>query len=433
MLGTGNTHARTGSRIFYGWWILLATSLVHFWGAGAFYYSFTAFFNPLVDEFKWSYTATSFAASFRSMESGLAAPVVGFLTDRFGPRRLIFSGAVLSGVASLLLSRINALWSFYAAYIFMSIGSSLLYPLPGWATIANWFKRRQSLTLGILVAAVGVGGILVKLVDLLITTYGWRHTCVIIAIATWVICIPLSLLVRHRPERYGYGPDGITIGSERASPKIAPKQAARPVAEQKGFGVRQAMRTRTFWMLALLATASAGVLSAVVVHVMPYLISVQVPNHIASSVAASLVLISALGRFGFGWLGDHAEKRRLLAIALFIQVIGLIVFAFTRTLPMAIVFLTLYGIGFGGVITLRLSIQGEYFGNKSFGSIMGMLQLINMLGTIICPIFAGFIYDVQRSYHLVWLVFAGLLLLAVPLALFIERPGEGEMRERTPA
>ncbi len=96
-------------RIFYGWWIVLATSIIHFWGAGIFYYSFTAFFNPLVEEFHWSYAATSFAMSFRSLETGVAAPIVGFLTDKYGARKLILIGSILAGIGSMLLSRIGSL------------------------------------------------------------------------------------------------------------------------------------------------------------------------------------------------------------------------------------------------------------------------------------------------------------------------------------
>jgi len=74
-------------KIFYGWWMVLATSLIHFWGAGTFFYSFTAFFNPIVDEFGWSYAAVSFAASLRSIEGGIAMPLVGVAADRYGARR----------------------------------------------------------------------------------------------------------------------------------------------------------------------------------------------------------------------------------------------------------------------------------------------------------------------------------------------------------
>ena len=118
------------NRVFYGWWVVLATSVIHLWGAGTFYYSFTAFFNPIVEEFGWSYAATSFAASIRSIEGGIASPIVGFAADRFGARRLLFMGSILTGLGFILLSQIHSLWSFYLLFVFLSIGSSVFLGAP---------------------------------------------------------------------------------------------------------------------------------------------------------------------------------------------------------------------------------------------------------------------------------------------------------------
>jgi sugar phosphate permease len=190
-------------RIFYGWWVVLATSLIHRWGAGTFFYSFTAFFNPIVDEFGWSYAATSFAASLRSIEGGIASPIVGFASDRFGARRLLFIGSILSGLGFILLSQIHQLWHFYLLFFFLSIGSSLMLPVPGWTAVANWFVKNRGTALGILSASIGFGGILIYFVNWLIGLYGWRFTLIIIGIVMWCIGIPSSLVVRHRPESYG--------------------------------------------------------------------------------------------------------------------------------------------------------------------------------------------------------------------------------------
>ena len=117
-------------KIFFGWWIVLATSLIHFWGAGTFFYSFTAFFNPIVDELGWSYAAVSLAASIRSIEGGIATPLVGFAADRYGARSLLIIGSVLGGLGFIWLSRIHSIGEFYLIFILLSIGASLLFPGP---------------------------------------------------------------------------------------------------------------------------------------------------------------------------------------------------------------------------------------------------------------------------------------------------------------
>lgn len=157
---------------------------------------------------------------------------------------------------------------------------------------------------------------------------------------------------------------------------------------------------------------------------MPCLISVQIPRDTASSIAAAVVVSSIAGRFGFGWLGDRIDRRYLLTSALLLQVLGLIIFAYTGSLPYAIGFLVLFGPGYGGVIILRLTIQADYFGRKAFGSILGVLQAILMVGTVLSPVFAGWVYDIQGNYQWAWLVLAMLVLICVPLVLVTKPPKE---------
>ena len=170
------------TKIFYGWWIVLATSLIHSWAAGTFFYSFTAFFNPIVDEFGWSYAAVSFAASLRSVEGGIASPIIGFATDRYGARRLLLLGSIISGFGFIFLSRIHHLWTFYLLFIFLSVGSSLMLPVPGWTVVANWFIKKRGTALGILSASIGLGGFILYLINWWIGLYGWRYTLIIIGI-----------------------------------------------------------------------------------------------------------------------------------------------------------------------------------------------------------------------------------------------------------
>ncbi|MFC1989148.1 MFS transporter [Chloroflexota bacterium] len=410
-------------RIFYGWWILLATSLIHFYGGGVFIFGFTAFFNPLVREFRWSYAATLIAASFRSLEGGIAAPIVGFLTDRFGARGLILIGGIAAGTGYMLLSRINSLWSFYAAFIFLSIGVSMMFPLPGWTAVTHWFSRKRGMAIGILMASVGVSGVLIPVINWLIAQYGWRATFVIAGIGMWIIGIPLSFVVRHRPEKYGYLPDGEKNLMKQTGTQAQQKQSHLS-EEITGYGFRQVIRMRAYWILTLVATASSAAIHAVTVHVMPSLISVQIPRDVAATIAASMVVVSIAGRLGFGWLGDRIDKRYLLASALLMQALGLIIFAYTRSVAYAIAFLVLYGPGFGGVITLRVTIQGEYFGRKAFGSVQGLMMAIHVVGTMLSPTFAGLIYDIQGSYQWAWLVLAIIVFAAIPLVLLLRPPKE---------
>ncbi|UCG70673.1 MAG: MFS transporter, partial [Thermoplasmata archaeon] len=112
------------ARIFYGWWVILACFLIALYRSGCISYGFTAFFEPIVEEFGWSYTKVSIAFSFRGLEMGILSPLMGFLVDRFGPRKLAFSGVLIIGFGLILLGLIDSLVMFYSAFALFVFGAS---------------------------------------------------------------------------------------------------------------------------------------------------------------------------------------------------------------------------------------------------------------------------------------------------------------------
>jgi MFS family permease len=377
------------------------------------------FFNPIVEEFGWSYAAVSFAASLRNVEGGIISPLIGAAADRWGARRLLVLGTLMTGMGFLLFSRIDSLWSFYTFFVFISIGVSLMVPIPGWAAVTNWFHRKRGLAMGILSGAIGLGGTVVYLANRLIDCYGWRTTLLILAFGTIFICLPCALFVRHDPERYHMRPDG--NGPEKTSEQT-PAENLSAAENRTGYTARQAARTTTFWLMTAAVTISGGILNAVMVHVMPYLLSVDVPRSSAALIAAMLVFISTTGRFGLGFLTDRFNSRHLFCFALAMQAAGLFILARFDHFSYAVFFALCFGPGSGGLITLRVTMQADYFGRKAFGAIQGASMAVMMLGTTAGPILTGLFYDIHRTYRPVWYLMSGLLLACIPLALRLKPP-----------
>ncbi len=109
--------------LFYGWWIVIACFTINLFVGGITFFGFTAFFEPIRHEFNWSYTQVSLATSLRGLEMGLFAPIVGFLVDRFGSRRLMVGGIVIIGTGLILLSFTKSLLMFYSSILFISFGA----------------------------------------------------------------------------------------------------------------------------------------------------------------------------------------------------------------------------------------------------------------------------------------------------------------------
>ena len=224
------------------------------------------------------------------------------------------------------------------------------------------------------------------------------------------ICLPMSLLVRHKPEQYGYQPDGSVNENVKSDDCPLPAEST-----EVNIKARQAIKSRIFWHITLALLYQAALTSTITAHVMPYLSSISITRAKSGLIAMAIPLVSIGGRIGLGWLGDRIDKRRLMAGAFAMMCVGLLCFGFAS--PEAnwlfIPFLILYGIGYGGNNTLRASVISEFFGRRNFGAIHGLVIGIMMLGSIAGPPLAGWVFDKWHSYQPIWFVFAGLAIAAL--------------------
>jgi len=395
-------------RIFYGWWIVGAAFLVAFYVGGVIFYGFTAIFEPIANDMGWSYTQISLAASLRGLELGFLAPVTGILTDRLGPRRLIFCGAIITALGLFMISRTTSLATFYGAFALIAIGMSATTLTVLMTAIANWFRLKIGIASAIAMSGFGFSGLIVPLIVRLIEVYDWRVTMIILAAGMLIIVLPLSFVFRHRPEHYGYLPDG------RKEVPITPGiNATQPQAAELSIRAGHALKAVTFWRIALTFVIHAMLVSTVITHIMPYLSSIGITRSRASLVAMILPIMSVGGRLGFGWLGDKYGRRHIVAAAFAMMTVGLLFFSYAPAvgLWLLIPFLLLFGVGYGGSTATRPSMVAEYFGRANYGTILGLMVGINAVGAIIGPPLAGWVFDTWDSYQGIWLAFSGLAIV----------------------
>lgn len=402
--------------IFYGWWIVAASFVVSMYTGGVIFYGFTAFFEPIVADMDWNYTQVSIAASLRGMESGIISPFVGIAVDRFGPRRVIFIGGIVIAAGLALLAGAKSLVMFYSAFALLAGGGSTFMIAPMIA-IANWFQRRIGIANGIAICGFGCSGLLVPVITGLITAYQWRTTSLILAVVTLAIVLPLSFVFRHRPEDYGYLPDGRSIDVDNS------RNLTTGEPPEANIKIREAFRNSTFWQMGIAYTYHMMVVNAIVTHVMPYLSSLGIERSLSSLIAMAIPVVSISGRLGLGWLGDKYDKRIVAAVCFAIMGLGIFFFGYTSVAGTGILvpFLILMGIGYGGGNTLRPSLLREYFGRENFGSVFGLMVGIGSIGAIVGPTLSGWAFDNWGTYRDIWYLFAGLAAVAVVLLLRMPR------------
>jgi sugar phosphate permease len=415
-------------RFFYGWWIVLATAAITLIASEAPIYCFSALVEPLEEEFGWSRAAIGAGPSIAALMAGLAMPVAGYLVDRVGARRLLVAGVMLIGGGFVAISRVEALWQFYISVSVVAVGLALAGPPVCAVAIAHWFAKRRGLALGILFAGAGASGVMVLLLAFLIALLGWRTGEMLLGIGQLATCIPLALTVRHRPEEMGLLPDG-----ELAAPGEVP---ARPLPEgvgetgrgsgmgqEEGLTVGQALRRRSFWLLAAALVLTYVGSLAVIVHVIPYLDeSGGFTEEGAAMIAMGIPFGSLVGGLVFGWLADYLSKRWLLAVSWMLQGLGILIFAAVDSPWQAAVFLVVFGPALGGAFTLLPALLPEYFGLRAFGTIQGLLMAAATLGGFMGPIFAGAVYDVMESYRLAFFLLALISCIGAVVILMMGRP-----------
>lgn len=396
--------------IFYGWWIVLSGFLMSLYVGSVVFFGLTAFVEPLIHEFGWSYTQVSLATSIRGLEMGLFAPFVGFLVDRFGSRKLVFLGTIVIGLGLILLSRTQSLLMFYGAYVLIAFGAGGCTSVVLMVAIANWFDRNIGKALGLMASGFGASGLMVPLMVWMIDVYGWRMTLVFLGLGMWVLGIPLSAVIRNSPEPYGYAPDG-------DMPKASVKSPSAGGKESVSFDFRALIRNRSFIYLNLIEMVRMMAVTAAVLHVMPYLDTLGMTRAAAGFVAALVPICSIIGRFGFGWIGDVFPKRYALAATFAFMATGMLAFCSVHINWVMVLFLLLFPPGFGGTMVLRGAILREYFGRNALGRLLGIVMGSAAIGGVIGPTLAGWVYDTTGSYRQIWLIYFGLLTGAFFLSL----------------
>jgi sugar phosphate permease len=410
------------ARVFYGWWVVGACFLISLFINGIIGFGFTSLIEPLRNTYGWSYTEISFASSLRGLEVGLLAPVVGFLVDRWGPRKLIIGGTVMCGLAMLFLSQTGTLGMFYAAFALIALGMSALSPTVTMTTTANWFHRKIGMATGIMHSGVGFSGLMLPLVTVLIDGFGMERAMIILGAASLGVIAPISLLVRDKPEKYGLLPDGAEVGQEN-------NNSGSAKANGGDFTLKKAFRTRAFWYLALTMLFQLMIVNALATHMMPYLSSIGIPRSSASLIASAVPLSSVAGRLGFGWLSDRIDQRHIMATGYAMMGVGLLFFTLTIVWNPLFLFpaVPFFSIGFGGNATVRASLVRDYYGRKNFGSIHGLVMGLAVIGNIAGPPLAGWVYDKWSSYQYIWMGFIIASVVPMVLMLMMRKPSPGNM------
>jgi MFS family permease len=418
-------------RIFPGWWMVLTGGFLCLGGHGYYSYGISALFKPISSELGFSRAVTSVPTAIGRLEGGIEAPLSGWLTDKFGPKWVIFFGVFLISLSLILMNYINSTWSFYVVWgVLLAMGVNIALSVPLNTVLANWFVKKRGLAMGVqwMFSALS-GTAVVPIIAFLIVAFGWRLACVFGGAAIGIIGLTATWFAfrRHRPEYYGYMPDGAATGEGAAEARQMIDrgvQYAREIEEVE-FTLRQAMRTRGYWLMVISNAFYGLIIAAVNVHTIPFLTDIGISQVQAASMMALMIGSGIPARLAGGLVGDRIKTRYLpyvTGVGYLLMCAGFVSYLAFSTRPMIYVWFVLYGLGQGIAIVLFPLMVARYFGRKAFGSIHGSRQLLMAPFSMIAPIYAGWVFDSTGSYMSVFTIFTVFLAIAGVIMLFALPP-----------
>ncbi|WP_033054893.1 MFS transporter [Sinorhizobium meliloti] len=379
---------RSGSRVFYGWFVVAAAFTVTLLGFGSAY-TFSAFFEPLQRDFSASRGSVSLVFSLAGFLYFGLGVVSGPLADQVGSRTLAIIGMVLLGGGLALAGAARSLTEVYLAYgVGVGLGVGLSY-VPVLGVVQRWFMRLRGFASGIAVSGIGVGTLIMPpLATWLIDVVGWRVAYMLIGGLVAAIGIGMSLLIVNDPQERGTAPDGDPIG-----PQLN-------LASPQGASIREAIRSPHFITLyAACLLCSFGVFVPFA-HLVPYALDHGIPQSSAVLILGAIGIGSTMGRFFLGGLADRLGRQVSLLAMFAGMALAMGIWVFSTQAWQLGTFALVYGLFYGGWVALLPAVVMDEFGGRNVSGIIGILYTSVAFGTLVGPSAAGFAFDLTQSYTL---------------------------------
>jgi MFS family permease len=383
------------------WLVALALFLSLFLVVGAGFETTGAFFSPLLKEFGWSRTRLSLLSSALYGFGGLSTPLAGWLLDRIGARIVMIVSAMLTVAGLVLASQSNSFAPIFAAYLALGVAAVGGMFLPAAYVVTNQFSERRGLVMGLVMAGSALGGMAMNpLVGLMLPILGWRDTYRVLTLPILVIALPAILTqVQSHPSTE------IKASGAPAAPGLS------------GLDLARALRTRSFWLIALFALCYSMGAVASLVHVVPYLIGQGYAIAMATAIQGLILGFAGLGKPIVGWIADRLDSRWAAALSLLTLAFGFLAIIGARQIALLWLSVPLVGLALGSPGIVLPLMTAWCFGLKRFGTISGMLGLATTLGIAAGPVVTGAIFDATHSYHAAFALFVVLELIATAAAV----------------
>ena len=387
--------------------VVLGACLTQFMVIGLLF-SYSLFFKTFEDEFGWSRTTLSSAASLAFLVMGLLAAGLGHLSDRTGPRPVLAVTGLLHGLGFALISQVSEPWHLFLIFgLFIGLGMST-HDVVTLAAVTRWFDKRRGIMTGVVKSGTAAGQMLLPLAAaFLIADIGWRGASMALGIAAAVFLLIGALLMKT---------------------PAAPTTAATETGAPSG-GLRSVMTSRVFWTLCAIQFLFLPSLTTVPLHLPVHGMDLGMSATSAAVLLSTIAGASVVGRLAIGGFADRIGGKRGFILCFLPLIAGLLALLSIDTPWLLFAAALLYGVGHGGLFTIVAPTIAEFFGTRAVGAIFGAIVFFGTIGGAVGPILAGRIFDVTGSYDPAFMTLAGMAVLGLMLVLSLPQAGRSAVQQ----
>lgn len=403
---------------YYPWLMAIMGLLILMISNGLTITGLSAFDEALLGEFGWERGPFKFRDLITLLLAGLMAPFVGILIDRVGPRVLAMVGALMLAALYVAYANIQSLTHVYLihvgfAAVLVAAGLNVAVIM-----VSRWFVTKRGTAIGITLIGTSLGGVIFpKVVVAMLPVLGWRESFMWLALVPVALMVLVFLVVRD-PKATGPQP----LGADQAN---GSRNDARQVASSSlpDLGYAQALRTRTFWVLALVAMCTFYCIMAVSANLFLHMRDMGFSLQDAGSALGVMFGLGMVGKFVFGFLADYFPPKRVFLINLAIMAAGAVLLA---TVNPALIWyaLVLFGLGWGGLYTMIQLLAVNAFGLAAAGKILGTVTMLDAATAGMGIWFTALMYDHYKSYQVAFTLMCALVLVALVASTLVRNERE---------
>ena len=420
MISNWLSSALARRNIHYGWVMVGVTFLTALITAGAVGAP-GVFIVPLQREFGWSTAEISSALSIRFVLFGLMAPFAAALMNRYGLRNVTLSALLIVAsalVASLAMTKIWHLLLLWGVVI--GIGTGMTALVLGATIAARWFNARRGLVVGMLTASTATGQLVfLPMLASVTERFGWRIALSIVCAMLGVAAFAVLMLMRDRPSDLGLRP----FGDQGTEPLPAPAPSNAPIMAAALGTLRDAAKTRTFWILfATFFICGASTNGLVQVHLIPMCLDFGIPQVQAASLLAAMGVFDFFGTIFSGWLSDRYDNRWLLFWYYGLRGLSLLMLPFTDFSFYGLsLFAMFYGLDWIATVPPTVRLTAQRFGAERANLVFGWVFAGHQIGAAFAAFGAGLSRTLLATYLPAFFFAGALCVVAAVIVLAISR------------